>query len=136
MMRALRVIDGGKTPKVKVWMDTKEDFIVTLSTRDRDYIISDTNQLWDVKDEGFMEEEGQKVVHRFTISSLSWTVDKLRQYCAEFHPEVDFDAEFEPQRRGISKRWAQKFGYREHEQWLVYQELEKAIRARGYQLPF
>lgn len=140
-MKALRVIDGGKTirPVLTVWEDKKEDFIMGLG--DGEYFISNTHQLWhgqEVEIEDFMKEDGQTVLHKFTVGDAYHTTSRLREFCSEFHPEVDFDKEFQTHRPGVFAAYHEKFGY-DYDEWMreqIYQELNEAVRDLMYQLPF
>ena len=120
---------------LKTWTDDKEEFIRALC--DGDYYVLKGLELAEVPDGGdkFFDEED--VIDSFMVNGGSDT-GRLRDYCREFHPEVDFNTEFETYNPGVFSRYQDKFGY-DYAEWIqeqIYAELCATLKDKGYRLPF
>jgi len=63
-------------------------------------------------------------VEELLIGNPAYSTYRLRQYCDEFHPEIDFDKEFGTNNPGVYARYQKK----------IYSELEEALKVKGYKL--
>jgi|GEM_PF-2120738 len=75
-------------------------------------------------------------IEELMIGNPVFTTYRLRQYCAEFHPEINFDKEFETDTPGVYARYQDRFGF-DYADWAkneIYNDLEEELKARGYKL--
>lgn len=124
---------------LKTWTDDKEEFLYSL--KDGSYHITKDMKLFPegVKDIGLFDE-GDIIdsVHIF-YGPVHHTTDRLRQFCAEFHPEIDFDAEFQTNEPGVFGRYQERFPEDNYGSWIceqIYAELIEALNEKGYTLEF
>ena len=109
-----------------------------FSAGDGEYFITRDLQLHIVPLGGdkFFDEED--VIDSFVIGDAYHTTSRLRDYCNKFHPEVNFDAEFETDKPGVFARYQEKFGF-DYDEWIneqIYTELVSELNQMGYYLPF
>lgn len=84
------------------------------------------------------DETPDNAVDSVWIGNPTFSTYRLRQYCEEFHPEIDFDEEFDTSEPGVFGRYQEKFDD-DYGGWIDKQirlELEAALKAKGYQLIF
>jgi hypothetical protein len=121
-------------------LDDKEEFI--CSCRDGDWVITDDLKLYNLStdfEDGLLDRESieSRVIDIFEIG-YPYSTYRLRQFCNEFHPEIDFDVEFETHRPGVFARYHEKFGlnYKDWVHETIFRELVDALAEKGYCLPF
>ena len=121
-------------------LDDGEEFL--FSCRDGQWVITDDLKLYNLDSDfldGLLDKESieSKAIDRFQIG-YPFTTFRLRQFCDEFKPEIDFDAEFETWRPGVFARYHEKFGLN-YQDWVhetIFEELVDALAEEGYCLPF
>jgi hypothetical protein len=127
--------------KVTYFELEKDEF--SLFCKDGEWVITDDLKLYNLDtdfEDGFLDKESieSRTIDRVFIGYPSLTTYRLRQFCDEFHSEVDFDTEFETWRPGVYWRYQEKFGY-DYEDWVHetrFRELVDALAEKGYSLPF
>jgi hypothetical protein len=125
--------------KLTMWTDSKEEFL--LNIKDYEYYITKDNRLMDrIEFEGYNYDERPEIKDSFIISGLApyHTTDWLRFYCEEYHPEINFDEEFETETPGVFDRYHEKFGY-DYLEWVaqeIYKRFKEELAERGYELPW
>lgn len=117
----------------------KDEFINFC--HDGEWVITDTLELYPSGvSGGSFKDENPKIIDRVFIGhpNPNFTTYRLRQFCNEFHPEIDFDTEFETDGSGVYARYQEKFGY-DYQEWAqetIFRELVDALAEKGYCLPF
>jgi len=118
----------------------KDEFL--LGCHDGEWVITDDSKLYHSNDlEAFWDEQEiieSRTIDRVFIGNPYLTTYRLRQFCNEFHPEVDFDTEFETWKPGVYWRYQEKFGF-DYVEWVqetIFRELVDALAEKGYCLPF
>ena len=122
--------------KVKIpWVEDKETFIASI--QDGEWIVTVDYELHLL--DGF-DGTDDDVRDRFLIYGLGLhhTTDWLRFFCKKYHPEIDFDKEFETDQPGVFGKYQEKFGhdYEEDVNQQIFNELEKSLSEKGYSLPW
>ena len=124
------------THRVEAWTDDLDEFL--LGIQDGDWFITNRNRLLHTSEAELLLEEGEEVRESIHVGDDYHTTHRLRQFCAEFHSEVDFDSKFETHRPGVFARYQDQFGY-DYEDWTrkeIYRELKETLVDRGYHLHF
>ncbi len=116
-----------KTIKTSLFVDLLNDGFYSI-VRNKDGSL----ELIDSED----DFDGATKIDELMIGNPVFTTYRLRQYCAEFHPEIDFDKEFETDTPGVFARYQDRFGF-DYADWAKnenYKDLEEELKARGYKL--
>jgi hypothetical protein len=122
--------------KVRVpWADNKEDFLVSI--RDGQWIVTKDYELHYLTE---YDDPDYDVMDEFMFCGLCsyHTTDWLRFFCDEYHPEIDFDKEFETDKPGVFDRYSEKFGH-DYEEWVqqkIFNRLKEELSKKGYSLPW
>jgi hypothetical protein len=122
--------------KLKSWTDNKEDFVMQI--KDGEYHITKDLSLIDELMVESGEYDSDHIIDTIWIGDSYHTTNRLRQFCNQFHPEIDFDSEFQTDKPGVYQRYQERFGY-DYADWVpeqIYKELEKALMQKSYKLPF
>ncbi|MBU2623039.1 MAG: hypothetical protein KKD92_12050 [Proteobacteria bacterium] len=125
--------------RVECWTNNRKDFQRYCLDLSGEWIITRNNQL--IKVEKDMEiPEGDTRKESFIVAGCNIinTTELLRSFCAEHHPEIDFDTEFETNKPGVFARYEEKFSddYEEVVREQQYEALKKELSTRGYGLPW
>ena len=118
------------------WTNSKEIFLNNVF--DGHWIITQDNDLVYLPQPG--SQLNYDIKERFFFVGLvpNYTSDWLKSFCEEHHPEINFDHEFETDKRGVFARYQDKFGYdylkvvRQEK----YNKLKEELGKKGYELPW
>lgn len=106
-----------------------------LWLKDDIYIITEDGLLLTESDLNWLKEnEELKIIDSFIVGVPGVDTFRLRQFCEENHPEVDFDQEFETWHSGVFQRYQEKFGY-DYQEWIqdrIMSELQESLSEKGY----
>lgn len=120
--------------KVKIgWTTSKDEFMLT--DMNGEWVIMRNNELRLIPPHECMPK-GIKKSFLVAGRAVYHTTDWLRMFCAEHHPEIDFDTEFKYGEPGVFAKYQEKFGhdYEEGIAELQYEALKKELLAIGYEL--
>jgi hypothetical protein len=125
---------------LKVWTDDKEEYMLLLTLELNWFITKNHELLHESQIEVMNDDEKPEIIEEFTIyhPAIGRTTYFLREFCNEYHPEVDFDTEFETHKPGVFGKYQEKFGhdYSDYDLDQKYQILDSALAEMGYKLPF
>jgi hypothetical protein len=122
--------------KVKVLWPDKEDFLCSI--RAGEWAVTEDDEL--VPIDPYSDDEDLRIKKSFLVhgGATLQTTHLLRLFCEEFHPEIDFDTEFDTSNPGVFARYQERFGH-DYEEWMqqtIYDAMKEELGKIGYVLPW
>ncbi len=105
--------------------------------KDGSWIITDKLTIWPPDSEEDLEKQGEQVIKRFDVGTSDGVIMKYRQFFADWHPDKDFNKEFNLESCFI-EQYQKKFGD-EHVKWLqeiIRKDLFRSLMREGYSVSF